>query len=108
MIYETKHQYNNQSTSENLSNKLEIDIIKPYNKTIQPPEDIFLQIDKIILQHPKRITKQERPSTNTTSTTKNKSNNINRRNPTQTIEKKHNSNSHQKSVKLKCSRHRRN
>ena len=76
MIYETKHQYNNQSTSENLSNKLEIDIIKPYNKTIQPPEDIFLQIDKIILQHPKRITKQEIPSTNTTSTTKKNSNNI--------------------------------
>ena len=87
MIYETEQQYNHQSASENSNNKLEIDIANPYNKRIQPHKYTFLQIDKIILQYPKRISKQERLSTNTASPTKRNSNNINRKNPTQTIEK---------------------
>ena len=52
VTHDIEQQYQNY-TSEDTSSKLEEDNKKPYNNIIQASEEMFLQNDKISIQHPK-------------------------------------------------------
>ena len=56
MKHDIEQQYQNY-TSEDTSSKMEEDNKKPYNNIIQASEEMFLQNDKISIQHPKRLQK---------------------------------------------------
>ena len=81
MIHDIEQRYQIKHTSEVPSSKIEIDHKTPYNNIIQSSEDIFIQNDKIIIQHPKRIQKQDRLPKPPLPTIKQQENNTNRRKP---------------------------
>ena len=76
--HDIEQQYQNY-TSEDTSSKMEEDNKKPYNNIIQASEEMFLQNDKISIQHPKRLQKLNSLVKRPLSTIKQLDNNTNRR-----------------------------
>ena len=79
MTHEIEQQYQTNYTSQDTGSKLEEDNKKPYNNILQASEDIFLQNDKISIQHPKRLQKLNSLVKPPSPTIKQIDNNTNRR-----------------------------